>query len=182
MQREARERYGLIKFIFLPCSRFSSCSLIFLISQTTCLYSLILELRNLSQVREEYKNFGDCLAACGWILPKFWEIVGLMDGQKHTKFHWHRTMYVKMTAKILLDFPPIFGWLCVVLYSCIQRQHSKTPFRKNIIITLYYHKTKNYILSQTQQLSLSTMLNSTTISFNHAVFTKDVLYISRFLP
>ena len=107
-QREARERYGLMEFIFLPCSRFPSYSLIFLISQTACLYSLILELRNLSQVREEYKNFGDCSAACGWILPKFWEIVGLMDGQKHTKFHWHRTMYVKMAAKILLDFPPLW--------------------------------------------------------------------------
>ena len=96
-----------MEFIFLPCSRFPSYSLIFLISQTACLYSLILELRNLSQVREEYKNFGDCSAACGWILPKFWEIVGLMDGQKHTKFHWHRTMYVKMAAKILLNFPLI---------------------------------------------------------------------------
>ena len=100
LQREARERYGLIKCIFLPCSRFPSCSLIFLISQTASLYSLILELRNLSQVREEYKNFGDCLTACGWILPKCWEIVGLIDGQKHTKLHWHRTMYVKMAAKI----------------------------------------------------------------------------------
>ena len=52
-QREAREGYGLIKFIFLPCSRFPSCSLIFLIGQIARLYSLILELHNLSQVREE---------------------------------------------------------------------------------------------------------------------------------
>ena len=167
-----------MEFIFLPCSRFPSYSLIFLISQTACLYSLILELRNLSQVREEYKNFGDCSAACGWILPKFWEIVGFMDGQNHTKFHWHRTMYVKMTAKILLDFPPIFGWLCVVLYSCIQRQHSKTPFRKNIIITLYYHKTKNYILSHTQQLSLSTMLYLLRMFYISADFFPDLREVS----
>ena len=43
-----------------------------------------------------------CSAACGRIWPKFCEIVGLVDGQKYTKFHYHRTMYIKMAAKILL--------------------------------------------------------------------------------
>ena len=42
--------------------------------------------------------------ACGRIWPKLWEIVVLMGGQKYTKFHWRRTMYVKMAAKILLTF------------------------------------------------------------------------------
>ena len=40
----------------------------------------------------------------------------------------------------------------------------------NIIITLYYHKTKNYILSQTQQLSLSTMLNLLRMFYISAAF------------
>ena len=40
-------------------------------------------------------------------MPKFWDIVGLIDGQRFTKFHWHRTMYVKMAFKLLLDFPAI---------------------------------------------------------------------------
>ena len=34
----------------------------------------------------------------------FRRFVGLMGGQKYTKFHQHRTMYVKMVAKILLAF------------------------------------------------------------------------------
>ena len=46
----------------------------------------------------------DFSAACGRIWSKFWEIVVLMGGQKYTKFHWRRTMYVKMAAKILLAF------------------------------------------------------------------------------
>ena len=46
----------------------------------------------------------DFSAACGRILPKMWESVVLMGGQNYTKFHWRRTMYVKMAAKILLAF------------------------------------------------------------------------------
>ena len=60
----------------------------------------------------------------------------------------------------------------------IQRQHSKTPFRKNIIITLYYHKTKNYILSQTQQLSLSTMLYLLRMFYISAAIFPDLREVS----